>query len=510
MKEKTIKKLELNTKKLENFDKIMSTKLDEIEELKVTGLDKGSELLNIISLCANVKTLIIEGDSRLDSDKVLANVFKPRNLENLILNAVKLPSSNILKRCTNLKRISLSDIRFCDIQDFLTGIAQPSEIEMVNISNTDMGNQSIKALEKFKNLKYLKLKNLQNCKFDLKFLKNNENLLKIDLIDNALPTCQLKYIIDCKCARNIAINMINSDETKIGNCKIETEKNIAEIAVLINYLEDIANKVSWRKMKKVDVIANEMVQDFDFIEILQKIKTNVHVILFDFSCLTTEHAREIKHILGLENFEFANEKGVTKFNIEDYIEIRQEIESAIANVPENFSKPEKFLKIYQYLGKEFEISEEYPGITDRVCTTFQMCQLLQDCLNCVHINSNIIFGKESEDDKKHYWNQVELDGKWYNLDLVLDMENIKKNKTQYCLLGDTDFFETHTPKSGKNNYCPENFNEKLIHVFFKTGLFKENLVASYIEVMIEKIKKLFRINKTLTLPEAQKSEDGEN
>ena len=90
------------------------------------------------------------------------------------------------------------------------------------------------------------------------------------------------------------------------------------------------------------------------------------------------------------------------------------------------------------------------------------------------------------------------------------MENIKKNKTQYCLLGDTDFFETHTPKSGKNNYCPENFNEKLIHVFFKTGLFKENLVASYIEVMIEKIKKLFRINKTLTLPEAQKSEDGEN
>ena len=69
MKEKRTKKFELNTKMLENFDCIMSTKLDEIEELKITGLDKGSKLLNIISLCANVKTLIMEGDQSLNSDK---------------------------------------------------------------------------------------------------------------------------------------------------------------------------------------------------------------------------------------------------------------------------------------------------------------------------------------------------------------------------------------------------------------------------------------------------------
>lgn len=36
MKEKETKKLELNTKILENFEKIMATKLDEVEELKVT------------------------------------------------------------------------------------------------------------------------------------------------------------------------------------------------------------------------------------------------------------------------------------------------------------------------------------------------------------------------------------------------------------------------------------------------------------------------------------------
>lgn len=118
MKEEQIKKFELNTKLLDNFDAIMSTKLDEIEELKITSLDNGSKLLNIISLCANVKTLIIEGDPRINSDKILSNIFKPEKLENLVLNNVKIPLLNSLKRYENLKMISLNDIRFCPIKDF--------------------------------------------------------------------------------------------------------------------------------------------------------------------------------------------------------------------------------------------------------------------------------------------------------------------------------------------------------------------------------------------------------
>lgn len=119
MKEKQIKKFELNTKLLDNFDAIMATKLDEIDELKITGLDKGSKLLNIISLCANVKTLIIEGDPRISSDKILSNIFKPEKLENLVLNNVKIPTVDSLKRYENLKMISLNDIRFCPIKEFL-------------------------------------------------------------------------------------------------------------------------------------------------------------------------------------------------------------------------------------------------------------------------------------------------------------------------------------------------------------------------------------------------------
>jgi len=135
------------------------------------------------------------------------------------------------------------------------------------------------------------------------------------------------------------------------------------------------------------------------------------------------------------------------------------------------------------------------NIKSKTCTSQQMSEFLQDCLKYLHIKCNKITGENLESEKKHFWNQVELEGKWYNVDLSLDVENIKKNKTEYCLLGDKSFFETHRPKSGKNHYCEEDFNPKLVNVFFKTGLLKESLIQSYLEIVIRKIKMLFHINK---------------
>ena len=73
--EKVSQKFELNTKVLENFDEVMSVKLDEVKELKVTGVDKGSKLLNIVSLCANVKTLVLEGDARREGMSIFRQIY---------------------------------------------------------------------------------------------------------------------------------------------------------------------------------------------------------------------------------------------------------------------------------------------------------------------------------------------------------------------------------------------------------------------------------------------------
>lgn len=511
MEEKQTKKFELNTKILENFDQVMATKLDEIEELKITGLDKTSKLLNIISLCANIKTLIIEGDQRINSDKILTNLFHPEKLENLVLNDVKIPSTNSLKKLTNLKMISLNDIRFCQIDKFFRGIVHPEKIEIINISNTDMANNSIEILNEFSKLKYLKLNDLKNGKLNnLQFLRTATNLLKIDIVNTPVAISELNHLIHCTCSKKIAVSITDAKGKEIKYSEFKIEKNISKITILSTDLKKIAEDVNLCRINHINIIINEILQDFEEIHLLETLGNKIHIILNDYSTLNTKQAEKIKDVLHLKKLEFIDEKEKKEIKIEEYIQVRREIENVIERISNHVSKVEKFLEIYQYLGKEFKISEQESDLEKKICTVFEMCQLLQNCLKGIGINSNIIAGEELENDKKHFWNQVELEKKWYNVDLVLDIENLKKNRTEYCLIGDKDFFETHTPKAGKNNYCPEDFNPKLIHVFFKTGLFKEKLIASYIEVVIEKIKKLLNFNKkqeVLALPDKIQEED---
>lgn len=512
MKEET-KKFELNTKVLENFDKIMATKLDEIEELKVTGLDKGSKLLNIISLCANVKTLILEGDPRLDSDKILTNIFKPEKLENLVLNNAKLPSANALKRFENLKKITLKEIRFCHVKDFLEGIVKPEKIEKIHISNTDMANQSVSILERFCNLKYLTLKHLKNLKLDdLSFFNENPNILQIDITNAQIPIMQINHLLTCECAKNIKLDVIDTKGKVIENCKIAiANENKVTMNLPVQVLERVLKRVTLEKIDVLSVIFSEEEYRSNWIKYLKSFKQELHIMVPDFTCLDAEKAKKIKNILKLDKIELANGKNV---DIIIYIEVREEIEKVIGKLTNCQTQAEKFLQIYKILGEDFEIVEKGNlDIKNKTCTSLQICELLQNCLKCIHISANLITGEELESEKKHYWNQVQIEGNWYHVDLSLDAENIKKNNAEYCLLGDKNFLDTHIPKSGKNHYCAEDFNPKLVNVFFKTGLFKENLWISYLEIMIEKIKKLLGFNKKqeiLALPSGEKNKNNEN
>ena len=101
--EETLKKFELNNAVLEDFDALMSKHLDQIEELTISEIDAKSKLLNIVGLCINVQTLIIEGDERTNTNAIIANICKPELIQNLILNGVKIPSSFSFKKLVSLK-----------------------------------------------------------------------------------------------------------------------------------------------------------------------------------------------------------------------------------------------------------------------------------------------------------------------------------------------------------------------------------------------------------------------
>ena len=176
-KNNTIKRFELNKSVLKDFDRLMSMNLGEVEELIVTEIDKYNKILNIISLCLNIKTLVIDGNQRIDTTAVLHNICKPNLLESIVLRNVKLPSTKSIKKLKNLKIISLSDIRFCNVAEFFEAIENPEKIEGLSLLGVDFAGCGIDILSRFENVRILNLKRLKNCRFNnLGFIMNLNNL----------------------------------------------------------------------------------------------------------------------------------------------------------------------------------------------------------------------------------------------------------------------------------------------------------------------------------------------
>ena len=146
MVEEYLRKFELNNTVLEDFDSLMEKHLDQIEELVISEIDPKSKLLNIVGLCINVKTLIIEGDQRTNVNAIIANICKPELLQNLILDNVKIPSNFSFKKLTNLRMISLNNIRFCSVRSCLEEIVEPEKIEALNFEQVDFAKNSIEII----------------------------------------------------------------------------------------------------------------------------------------------------------------------------------------------------------------------------------------------------------------------------------------------------------------------------------------------------------------------------
>ena len=150
-----LKKLELNNRSLEEFDKLMNYHLDKIEELEINEININPKLYNLISLCTNLKQLVIKGDLRSDVNKIIFNVCKPENVETLILESVKLPTNKVISKFSNLSTISLNNISFSNLANFFNSLSNPEKVIALNLTNIDFGKYPISICNKFKNLKYL-------------------------------------------------------------------------------------------------------------------------------------------------------------------------------------------------------------------------------------------------------------------------------------------------------------------------------------------------------------------
>lgn len=504
-----IKEFELNTKILKNFEKIMSMELDKVETLKITELDNGSKLLNIMSLCANLKTLIISKNLRLNTDQIIRNIFKADKLEKLVFNDVRLPQNGSLKRCTNLKEIYLESIRLFDIKNFLeNSIVNKNSFEVLSISDSDMLNNSIGFFSNFYNLKSLELRNLRNCRFDdFSFIKRLKHLENLTIIGNEIPVKEVNNILEFNKQRMLDVSIKNDNQ--VMNLKIN-KKNVSELDVQSEDFSFAYKKLNLYKIDKINIFVNNGIDEFDNIKKLLDKKKKIKFILKDYSSLNIEQAQKVKDYLKIRNLIGAKKE---KINIDSFIETKKQINQVIECVDNSDNEIQRFLKVYKTLA--FQIDSE--GITNETsyirCSKLEVANLLNQCLQCINIDSSIIFGDELENGEPHYWNQVKIDGRWYNVDLALDIPYIKKKKTEYCLVDDEDFYEFHTAKSGEKHYCKDEYNYKFVKTYIRSGVFKEQLLVSYIESMKQKLKKIFDSNKKgklLALPDSNNKKIDKN
>ena len=208
-----------------------------------------------------------------------------------------------------------------------------------------------------------------------------------------------------------------------------------DIATILKHFDEIKQNSN---VNQIIVSTNDIrklgKQEIDKIEKL----TNVIGVKFDWENINGEHQRNI-------------------VSMDEYSNILTKLQkySKIANRGRN--QLEKFLIAYYLIGKNVKYEFDEDGESSRnsdahsikgaiinkkaVCEGYS--EALSQLLNLLEIKNKCITGKSTGKlkDSKHVWNQVLIDGKWYNCDITNDSANINDNRRfDFCLVSDNDFF----------------------------------------------------------------------
>ena len=529
MKE-TLKKLELNNTVLEDFDNLISKHLDKVQELVISEIDTKSKALNIIGLCTNVKTLIVEGDERTNVNSIIASICNPEKIQNLILNGVKIPSSFSFKKLSSLKMLSLNNIRGCSAKLALDNIANPENIEALNFEQVDFAKASITSIKRFNNLKYLNLIKVKNCKLNnLEFLSEMPKLERVNIEKNIISFKEVNNLIKCKFNKQIIVDLPTAKEDTITNTLEIQEDGKVLITINNNKLEELTQNLNLFKVNDIIVIVSD--NSFrDYIHILKRVKGKVSIAIKDCSCLSIKDAKLIKEELKIKYVSIIDFDGTLQYeknnycyDIDNYINIRTELDKLLEPITLESDELIKFLDIYKILGEniiydniledelidysrknETKNSNLENGILEKKCIDSGFAEILKNALACAKIEAKIIRGNFVGSGKEHIWNQVKILDKWYNVDLGLDSKRMnnsknKKSKPVYCLISDKVFCKTHIPKIANTEYCPETMDRKIISAYFKRNID----IKQYLENIIRKIKSIFVYNKQKLLSEGK-------
>lgn len=466
-----LKRFELNNKVLDDFDTLMSYHLDQVEELIINENIINPKLYNIISLCINVKTLIVEGDLRVDINKIVHNLCKPELLENLVLDSVKLPTNKIIQRFISLNTISLTNVKFSDVNSFFSQIGNKDTVIALKLEKVDLIKNSISICNIFKNLQFLNINNLINCKYDdFSFLIENKKLERINIQNIKINFEHVNTLTKLNCEKTVKVNLETKKSSGIINSFEIDEDGISYLTINSTDFEKAKDSINFYKIDNLYIIQNEIIELMKFVKCLKKVKNKVNVAITDILYLDTDTAKRLKDKVGVEYISIlgSNFKVKSTYTIDKFLELRESFDKIGKQVSEDDIEVDKFFIIYEYFKRNYKLVKPTnldaleEALLEKRCEYNLFAVILNSILKYLNINSKLIEGNVFNNSDIVTWNQVELDGKWYNFDLALNLLNdenkkIKIQMTKKYLFTDEEFYKTHTPQNGKPQMCYTEF-----------------------------------------------------
>jgi len=196
----------------------------------------------------------------------------------------------------------------------------------------------------------------------------------------------------------------------------------------------------------------------------------------DMSLLSLDDLEKLSKVADIGNVFVQNEREYEKehsykrlrynYTLEQYISLRKAVDKILEDIDLNAPDIEKFLRIYQKLGEKIIYDRDEDGepnerdnahnliggLIEGKCVCEGYALALKQVLKCAGIECKYICDKSKDEEPKkdekesrHAWNQVKINGIWYNCDLTWDATRIvDKCKLDYCLQSDEEFINHNT------------------------------------------------------------------
>jgi len=295
------------------------------------------------------------------------------------------------------------------------------------------------------------------------FSRIQDDNCKMELLNSIPENERYKFIGKLKSSANIAtaINSLSDGKTKSRTFNFVAKQfkgnsiGLLEIMVKINFDVSIPKNMLTFKLN------------------------NINALNLNFLINIQQHVRNYSEMKFKINESESNDSMHIEYSFSEISAIIAKIEELSADIPKDMDEANKFYKIYSritgmmtydysYIRKDenarsklydrkYSMSDYdresnrlrknpsglYGGLIEgkAICAGYAL--ILNQALKYVGLKSQYVKGFALGEDG-HAWNQVQIDGKWYNSDPTWDsQENQFYRRYEHMLLNDEDFNQTH-------------------------------------------------------------------